>query len=104
MPRVVMALVGETNGNPVVLVCPKFFYEAIIQFLVPFAGEELNNGVAPGEEFNTVAPYAVRGVGEPNALRLTSIPGILSQADFFCSGVRIERRKRWSGGSAVFIV
>src|SRR5580765_8590735 len=60
---IVVPFVGKSHGDAVCLKGPKFFDEAIVEFLVPFTGEELNNGVASAEKFRTVAPDGVDGVG-----------------------------------------
>src|SRR5262252_8347681 len=62
--RVVMPFVGKTDRNAIALKCPKFFDEAIVQLLAPFAGEECNDCFTAVEELRAVAPHAVRGVGE----------------------------------------
>ena len=53
---IVMPFVGKSDGDAVCLKCPEFFDEAIVEFFVPLSREELNDGVASGQEFGTVAP------------------------------------------------
>lgn len=45
---IIVPFVGKSDGDAVLLEGPKFFDEAIVEFLVPFALEELNDGVASG--------------------------------------------------------
>src|SRR5690242_19263754 len=54
--RIVMPLIGKSHGDSVRLKRPKFFDEPIVEFFSPFSGQELNDRVAPGEEFRTIAP------------------------------------------------
>src|SRR6267143_2954319 len=96
MPRVVMPLVGKSDGDTIAVKCPKFFDETIIEFLVPFAGEESNNGFAAREEFRAVAPDAIVGVGERDTFRVAGIPGVLGHADFLGCGLGVEWREWWS--------
>src|SRR5258705_2335465 len=75
---VVVPLVGETHGDAVAVKRPKFLDEAIVQFLAPLAGQELDNGLAAREKLSAIAPDAVRRVGQGNSLRIACVPGVLS--------------------------
>src|SRR5262245_3524455 len=61
---VVVPLVSKPHCDAGAVKSPKFLDKPIIQFLVPFADEELNDSVTPGEELRAIAPNAVRSVGE----------------------------------------
>src|SRR5438874_1309012 len=61
---VVMPLVGEAHGDAVAVEGPQFLDEPVVELLVPFAREELHDGLAPLQELRAIAPHAVRGVGE----------------------------------------
>ena len=43
----VVPLMGKADGDTVAMKGPKLFHEAVIQFLVPLAREELNDGPRP---------------------------------------------------------
>ena len=92
---IVMPFVGESHSDAIPLKRPKFFDEAIVKFLVPLARKELDDGVASGKKFGTVAPDGIHGVGERDALRVASVPGVLSHPNFLDSGLGIERREGW---------
>src|SRR5262245_3617631 len=64
VPRVVMPLIREPNGNAVALTSPKLFDEPIVELLGPFASQELPDRVTPYHELRSVAPRAVGCVGE----------------------------------------
>ncbi len=54
-----MPFVGEADGDTVRGKRPYFFDEAVIKFTVPFAGQELDDLFTPGNEFDTIAPFAI---------------------------------------------
>ena len=94
--RIVMPFVRKSDGDVVCLKRPQFFDEAIVEFLVPFAGEELNDDVASAEEFGTIAPDGIDGVGQRDALRVARVPGVFGQANFLDGGIGVEGRERWA--------
>ena len=61
---IVVPLVGEADGDARFVESPELFDEAVIEFAVPFAREELNDLVAAVDEFRAVAPVAIDGVCE----------------------------------------
>src|SRR5882762_6890510 len=78
--RIVMPFVGKADGDSVCLKRPKFFDEAIVEFLVPFAAQELNDRVPSGEEFGTIAPHRIDGISQRYPLRVPSVPGVFGQS------------------------
>lgn len=40
LPGIVVRLIGEANGDPAAVERPELFDEAVVQFRVPFPGEE----------------------------------------------------------------
>ncbi|HTV40826.1 MAG TPA: sigma-70 family RNA polymerase sigma factor [Candidatus Sulfotelmatobacter sp.] len=74
------------------------FDEAIIQLFVPFAGQELHDGFAPGEKLGAIAPNAVDRVSVGYALGVAGVPGILSHADFLGGRLCVERWQGWFWG------
>ena len=95
---IVVPFVGKSDGDAILLEGPKFFDEAIVEFLVPFAGEELNDGVASGEEFRAIAPDGIDRIGQRDALRVASVPGVFGQANFLDGGFLVEGRQRRARG------
>src|ERR1700730_14200710 len=59
---VVVALVGEADGDARSVEGPELLDEAIVEFATPFSGEELDDLFAPVDEFGAVSPLAVYGV------------------------------------------
>jgi len=98
VPGIIVPFVGESDGDAILLEGPNFFDEAIIEFLVPFAGEELHDGVATREEFGTVAPDGIDGVGQRDSLGVASVPGVFGQANFLDGGLGVEGRERRARG------
>src|SRR6185312_8496086 len=60
----------------------------------PFAGEERDDRLAALEDFGSVTPAAVLGIGERNPHRIARIPGILGHARLLRGGLSGEGRKR----------
>src|SRR5262249_23290370 len=87
---VVVPLISKTDRDPITLKRPEFLDQTIFQFFVPFARQELHDLLATCKELRPVAPNAVWRVGERDTLRVTSIPGILGQPNFFGGGFGIE--------------
>src|SRR5277367_3758530 len=82
LPGIVARFVGEAHGNPRAVERPEFLHEAILQFAIPLARQELNDFVAAIDEFRAVAPATVHGVTERNALWIARIPVVFGFAYF----------------------
>ena len=50
VPRVVMPLVSEADSDAVAVKSPELFDEAIVQFIVPFAGKKFYDGLSPRQK------------------------------------------------------
>src|ERR1700693_1640051 len=70
LAAVVVPLIGEANGDTIVLERPNLLDKAVIEFLRPLACQERNNFSATGKEFGTVAPSAVFGVCQRHCDRI----------------------------------
>src|SRR5262245_10580521 len=93
---IVMPFVGEPHCDAILVKCPQFLDQAIVQFLVPFTDQKLHDGVAPGEKLGAVAPNAIGSVSQRDSLRLARIPGVFCNPDFLRSRIGIKGRKRQS--------
>src|SRR6266436_2126113 len=94
--RIVVPFVRKSDGDAVCLIRPKFFDEAIVEFLVPFAGQELNDRVAPTEEFGTIAPHRIDAISQRYPVRVASVPGVFGQANFLDGGLEVEWGQWWA--------
>src|SRR4026207_891122 len=56
---IVMPLVGKPDGNQITLTRPQLLDKAIVELLVPFADQKVNDGFAPCKEFHAVTPDTV---------------------------------------------
>src|SRR5262245_28647125 len=92
-----MPLIRETNGNAVALTGPKFLDQPIVQFLCPFANEELLNRFSPGQELRSVSPYAVGRIGQRHSAWITRIPSVLCHPHLLSRGLGRKLRKRRTG-------
>jgi len=59
-----MPFVSKPHGDAVVAKRPQLFDQAVIEFLVPFAGEKRYDFGAPIDELRSVPPAAILGVAE----------------------------------------
>ena len=92
----IVKFVFEAHSDAVAGEGPKFFPEFIVQFVLPFAGEELNDLLSAVEEFGAVAPFGVGGIGKRYFFGVTGIPGVFCQLDFLSGGFGCEGWKWWS--------
>src|SRR5512138_2893165 len=76
----IMPLILETHRDAVVVERPEILDQAVVELPRPFAGEEGDDGGASGKEFRAVAPAAVLGIGERDALGIARIPGVFRHA------------------------
>lgn len=67
---IVMPFIGIADGNPVLIECPQFLDQPVVEFLCPFAGQERDDFAPAGGEFCAVSPSAVFRVGKGHALRV----------------------------------
>lgn len=94
---VVMPLVGKANGDAASRESPELLDEAVIEFPMPLAREEFDDGAPAGKKFGAVAPDAIHSIGEGDFLWLPSVPTVFREADFFDGRLPSERRERWAG-------
>jgi hypothetical protein len=85
--------VGETNRDAVVSESPDLLDEPVVEFALPFPGQERFYLRAVLNEFCAILPAAIRRVSKRNALRITSVPRILGHADFLKCRFKCERRE-----------
>jgi len=88
-----MKFIFKADSNAVAGEGPEFLFEFIIQFVLPFAGEELNDLLSAIEEFGAVAPFGIGGISERYFFGVTGIPGVLGQLDFLSGGFGSKRWK-----------
>ena len=87
----VVRLVREAYGDAIVAKGPDFLDEAIVELAIPFACEKRFNLLAAVNELGAVPPDAIDGIGEGDAGRIASVPGIfgetrLLRGRFGCEG------------------
>src|SRR5271156_4942378 len=94
LAAVVMPFVGEAHRHAVVAKPPQLLDEPVVEFLVPFAGQERANGLPALDELDAIAPFAAYRISQRHPRRIAAIPGILGQTDFLHRRFRRERRQR----------
>src|SRR5260370_26673662 len=61
---VVVALVGEADRDAGSVEGPEFLDEAIVEFAMPFSGEEFDDFLAAVDKLGAVSPLAIHGVSQ----------------------------------------
>ena len=89
---VVMALIGETDGDASSVEGPELFDQAVVEFATPFSGEECDNLFATVDELGPVSPSAVDGVGESDLFGIAGVPSVFGFADLCGGGLASEGR------------
>src|SRR6266566_2227175 len=74
---IVVPFVFEPHGDAVVAERPQLLLQTIVQFLVPFPAEELDNLGATVEELGPIAPFGFLRVSERDPFGVAAVPGIL---------------------------
>ena len=83
---VVVALVGEADGDAGSVEGPELFDEAIVELAAPFSGEEFDDLFAAVDELGAVSPFAVYRVGEGNLFGIAGVPSVFGFAYFLGGG------------------
>src|ERR1700722_4394373 len=76
----VVPFVGKSYRDPILSKRPYLLDEPIVQLALPFACQEPLDLRPSIQKFRTVPPAAVFGVGQYDPRRVTTVPGVLSQA------------------------
>src|SRR5437870_8199142 len=93
---IVVPFVFETHGDAVVAERPQLFLQTIVQFLVPFATEELDDLSATVKELRSVAPFGVFRVSERDPFGIAAVPRVFGGLNFLAGGFLGEGRERWT--------
>src|SRR5262249_54390779 len=84
---IVVPFICKAHSDPVVAECPHLLNQPIVQLAIPFAREKRLNLLATMNEFRTVAPDAVEGIGERDAGGIASVPGVFGEARLLRGGL-----------------
>jgi hypothetical protein len=80
--RVVVPLVGEADGDPVLRERPQLLDQPVVELARPFACQEGDDRSPTLEELGTVAPDAVGGIGQRDACRIAAVPTVSAVRTF----------------------
>lgn len=93
LTAVIAILIGVAHCDPVSCEGPELLDQAVLQFLIPLAGQEGFGFGTVCNEFNAVAPPRVQGIGESDFRGIAGIPAIFRKADLFDGALLRERGK-----------
>src|SRR5262249_60584094 len=68
LPRRVVGLVLEADGDAVLPERPEVLAQRVIEFALPFLGQELDDLLPSGDKAVAVAPHRIDGIGGGDAL------------------------------------
>src|SRR5215475_10588533 len=101
---IVVPFIGEAHGDAIVGKSPQLLDQSIVELARPFAAQERLDLGAPHREFGAIAPAAVLGIAERDALGVARVPGILGHAHLLHGGLACERRKRGTAHALMLLV
>ena len=70
IPAVIVPLIGKADGDAIRMEGPDFLDQPVVKLAVPLSRQKGFDCLASLQEFGTVAPTTVGGVGERNARRI----------------------------------
>src|ERR1700682_5275807 len=77
VPAVIVPFIGKADGDAIRTEGPDFLDQPVVKLAVPLSRQKGLDRLSSLQEFGTVAPTTVDGVGERNARRIARVPGIL---------------------------
>src|SRR5262245_56497245 len=101
---IVVPFIVEAHGDAIVGKSPQLLDQSIVELARPFAAQERLDLGAPHREFGAIAPAAVLGIAERDALGVARVPGILGHAHLLHGGLACERRKRGTAHALMLLV
>ena len=90
----VVPFISEAHGDAAAIEGPQFLNEPVFEFLLPFAGEEFDDGWPALNELGAVSPPAIDRLGERDLFRVAGVPAIFGEAHFFGSAFAREGWQR----------
>ena len=94
--RIVMPFVGKAHGDAIAARRPDLLDQPVVELFGPFARKESLDGGAALKEFRAVPPYAAGRVGQRDAFRIATVPGILGGSRLYRRRFGREGRERWT--------
>jgi len=88
-----MVFVFKANGDAMAGEGPEFFFQPVVEFFFPFAGEEIHDFLAAVEEFVAIPPFRIGSIGQGDAYRVLCIPGVFGHLYFLKRGFMGEGRE-----------
>src|SRR5262245_51410641 len=92
----VVALVLEAHRDPVLPEVPQALAQHVVQFALPFAGEERDDLLTTDDVLVTVSPVGVDGVGEADLFGVAGVPGVFGGLNLLQGGLECEWWERRS--------
>src|ERR1019366_5700489 len=92
----IVALVLKAHRDPAVGKRPQILTQRVVEFALPFPGQELGDHTATGEERVAVAPHGILAVGQRYPFGIPRIPSVLGGLDLLGRGCLAERGKWWT--------
>src|SRR5262245_66300887 len=84
--RIVVPFVGEAHGDPILLKRPELLDQSVVELTVPLAPQKGDDLLSADDELGSIAPAALRVVGERHPYGISGVPSILGQSDLLDGG------------------
>jgi hypothetical protein len=95
---------ADFMGDAVLAEGPNFLDQAVVELALPFARQERHDPFAALKELGAIAPAAVAGVGQRDAVGIARVPRILGHASLLgCCFEREGRKRRTAGGQSALL-
>jgi hypothetical protein len=98
LTAVIMMLVSITDCDAVPCERPQLLDQAVVELLVPFAGQKSLRLSAARHELDAVTPAGIDGVGKCDLGGIAAVPAIFCKPDLFNGALFGERRTEEAGG------
>ena len=79
MTAVVTPFIGKAHGDAIAAECPQLLDQPVIEFAIPFARQEIDDGGTSFDELGTISPSAINCIGQRHPRRIAAVPGIFGK-------------------------
>jgi hypothetical protein len=94
MAAVVVVLVGVAHGDAIAGKGPEFLDQPVVEFAVPFSGQERLDLSPAVQELGAIAPAGVLRIGQSDLGRVAAVPAVFGEPDLLDGGGFGKRRQR----------
>jgi hypothetical protein len=94
-------LISKAHRNTVLTESPNLFDQPVVEFAVPFAGQESDYGLPAHQKFSSVSPNTVRTISESDLSGIACVPGVFGFADLLDRTLKGKRQAAAAVGPSI---